>query len=531
MFAPISLNKPDQKIRILRSGVLQNSGCIDGAGSPESRRLRARSEVDRQTLFLPVAIAHGFRAIAPAKFDRQVFGSLGAARFGFGQGAFSCGGKWFVGHAVGLVGWMHLIYPALNAEQAMGGRMAEGIAPRAAAVAVLDGVLGEGRMLAQVDDLLAHLPAQDRARAMRLATMVLRRMEAADAVLIPHLRKVPPVTVVNALRLAVVEIGAGAAAHGVVNAAVEVVRQGKRTGHLTGLVNAVLRKVPGGVPADGAVQKLPRWLRQPMVHAYGREAVAAIEAEHAATPPLDVTVRPGGTGPEGDMLPNGTVRLRSFGQVTALPGYASGDWWAQDAAASMAVPLLAPVAGERVLDLCAAPGGKTLQLAAAGAQVTAVDMSGPRMARVAENLARTGLTASLVVADALHWQPDGAFDAILLDAPCSATGTIRRHPDLPFVKDGSEVADLVALQAALLDQALGWLKPGGRLVFCTCSLLPEEGEAQLAAALARHPGLRVDRPAMPWVDPAWITPDGGLRLRPDCWGGMDGFFMARLVRG
>lgn len=409
--------------------------------------------------------------------------------------------------------------------------MAEGIAPRAAAVAVLDGVLGEGRMLAQVDDLLAHLPPQDRARAMRLATLVLRRMAAADAVLIPHLRKVPPVTVVNALRLAVVEIGAGAAAHGVVNAAVEVVRQGKRTGHLTGLVNAVLRKVPAGVPADAPVQKLPRWLRQPMVHAYGRDVVAAIEVEHAQAPPLDVTLRPGATGPEGDVLPNGSVRLRSFGQVTALPGYSAGAWWAQDAAAAMAVPLLAPVAGERVLDLCAAPGGKTLQLAAAGAQVTAVDMSGPRMARVADHLARTGLVASLVVADALHWEPEGAFDAILLDAPCSATGTIRRHPDLPFVKDGSELPGLVALQAALLDRALGWLTPGGRLVFCTCSLLPDEGEAQLARALARHPAVRVERPAMPWVDAGWITPDGGLRLRPDYWGGMDGFFMVRLARG
>ncbi|MGL4321178.1 MAG: RsmB/NOP family class I SAM-dependent RNA methyltransferase, partial [Paracoccaceae bacterium] len=387
--------------------------------------------------------------------------------------------------------------------------MAEGIAPRAAAVAVLDAVLGQGRMLAQLDDLTAHLPAQDRARAMRLATSVLREMEGADALLIPHLRKVPPLTVVNTLRLAVVEIGAGAAAHGVVNAAVEIVRRGKRTGHLTGLVNAVLRKVPAGLPAGGAVQKLPRWLRQPMVHAYGREAVAAIEAVHAGTPPLDITLKPGAGGPEGQLLPNGTVRLVQYGQVSALPGYAMGDWWAQDVAASMAVPLLAPVAGERVLDLCAAPGGKTMQLAAAGAHVTAVDLSGPRMARVAENLARTGLVANLVVADALHWEPEGAFDSILLDAPCSATGTIRRHPDLTFVKDGSEVAGLVALQAALLDRALGWLKPGGRLVFCTCSLLPDEGEMQLTAALARHPGLRVERPVLPWIDPAWITPEGG----------------------
>jgi 16S rRNA (cytosine967-C5)-methyltransferase len=411
--------------------------------------------------------------------------------------------------------------------------MAEGLAARAAAVALLDAVLGEGRMLSGVDDLLASVPAPDRARAMRLAMTVLRKLEGVDQVISPHLRRVPPLTVVNVLRLAVVEIAGGAAAHGVVNAAVEIVRQGKRTGHMTGLVNAVLRKVPDGDPLAGAaVQKLPRWIRQPMVHAYGREAVAAIEATHAVAPALDLTVKPGSVMPAGgEVLASGSVRLQGAGQVTGLPGYDTGDWWVQDVAAAMAVPLLDPRPGERVLDLCAAPGSKTLQLALAGADVTAVDMSGPRMGRVAENLARTGLAARLVVADALQWQPEADFDAILLDAPCSATGTIRRHPELPFVKDGSELPGLVALQAALLDRALGWLKPGGRLVFCTCSLLPDEGEAQLAGVLARNAGLRVERPAMDWVDPAWVTADGGLRLRPDYWGGMDGFFMARLARG
>jgi 16S rRNA (cytosine967-C5)-methyltransferase len=409
--------------------------------------------------------------------------------------------------------------------------MAEGIAPRTAAVAVLDAVLGQGRMLSDTDDLLAGLGPGDRARALRLAAAVLRGMEGCDRVLSPHLRKIPPLTVVNVLRLAVVELAGGAAAHGVVNSAVELVRRGARTGHLTGLVNAVLRKVPAGYVLHDPVQKLPRWLRQPMVHAYGRDAVAAIEAVHATVPPLDLTVKPGCVAPVGEALPNGSVRLQNPGQVTALPGFAAGEWWVQDAGAAMAVPLLDPRAGEQVLDLCAAPGGKTMQLAAMGAQVTAVDLSGPRMARVAENLGRTGLQAKLVVADALHWEPDSAFDAILLDAPCSATGTIRRHPELPFIKDGSDIAGLVTLQAQLIDRALGWLKPGGRLVYCTCSLLPDEGEAQLAGVLARHAGLRVKRPAMGWVDPAWITADGGLRLRPDYWGGMDGFFMARLVRG
>lgn len=411
--------------------------------------------------------------------------------------------------------------------------MAEGVAARAAAVELLGAVLGEGRMLADLPE--PDLPPGERARAVRLASDVLRHLEPADKVLSRHLRKSPPLLAMNVLRLAVVERAMGAPAHGVVNAAVEMVRRGNRTGHLAGLVNAVLRAVPETGIFDGLPpQRMPRWLRQPLVHLHGREAVEAMEAVQAGHPPVDLTLRAGMVAPEGDLLPTGSLRLRDGGQITALPGFAEGAWWVQDAAAALVAGLVAAQPGERVLDLCAAPGGKTLQLADAGAAVVALDISGPRMARVAENLARTGLSAELVVADALQWQPEEAFDAILLDAPCSATGTIRRHPDLPFVKDGSELAGLVELQAALLDRALGWLKPGGRLVFSTCSLLPEEGEGQLAAALARHPGLRVEKLALPGVEPGWWTPDGGLRLRPDYWaarGGMDGFFMARLRLG
>lgn len=403
---------------------------------------------------------------------------------------------------------------------------------RGAAVALLNAVLGEGALMADAlhSPEFAALPPADRARAQRLALAVLRALEPADKVLHPLMRKAPPLPVWNILRLAIVEMAGGAAAHGVVNEAVGLARAGRKTSHLAGLVNAVLRQVPVGVALNG-VQKLPRWLRQPLVHAYGREAVTAIEAVQAMTPPLDLTLRQDAEAPEGELLPTGSLRLADRGQVSALPGYAAGGWWVQDAAAAMAVPLLGDVQGLRVLDLCAAPGGKTMQLAAAGAEVTALDISGPRMARVVENLARTGLSATCITADALDWQPDQPFDAIVLDAPCSATGTIRRHPDLPFVKDGSEIEGLVALQAALLDRALGWLKPGGRLVFVTCSLLPDEGEAQLTAALGRHPGLTVQRPTLPGIAPDWITPEGGLRLRPDYWadkGGMDGFFMACL---
>jgi 16S rRNA (cytosine967-C5)-methyltransferase len=199
------------------------------------------------------------------------------------------------------------------------------------------------------------------------------------------------------------------------------------------------------------------------------------------------------------------------------------------------VKLLGDVKEMRVLDLCAAPGGKTLQLAAAGAYVTAVDISEGRIARVNENLTRTGLAANVQVSDAFEFSESG-FDAILLDAPCSATGTIRRHPDLPFAKDGSELGALIAQQSAMIDHALTLLKPGGLLVFCTCSLLPDEGEVQIEEALERHEDLSVRRDALErdGIDPEWITEEGGLRLRPDYWseqGGMDGFYMAVLSKG
>ena len=413
--------------------------------------------------------------------------------------------------------------------------MAEGLVARQAALALLMGVMGEGQPLSDLlaaQGPMALLTPADRARAQRLATQVLRQVEPVDRLLSPSLRKAPPLEIMNILRLAVTELNDGAAAHGVINSAVEIAKRGKRTGSFAGLINAVLRSVPAGAPLAAPAQRLPRWLRQPMVHAYGRDAVTAIETVQAAVPPLDLTLN-GPLRPEGLALPTGSMRLKGPGQVSALAGFAEGHWWVQDAGAALAVPMLGDVRGQRVLDLCAAPGGKTLQLAAAGADVTALDISGPRLARVAENLTRTGLAAKLITADALHWQPDALFDAVLLDAPCSATGTIRRHPDLPFVKDGSEIPALVALQTQLFDRALTFLKPGGRLVYVTCSLLPEEGEAQLTAALQRHPDLKVTRPALPGIPDDWFTPDGGLRLRPDYWaeqGGMDGFFMACVTR-
>lgn len=411
---------------------------------------------------------------------------------------------------------------------------------RRSAVYLLDQVLGEGRLLPELigAGALAKLQPEDRARAQRLATETLRGLERADRLLQKHLSKNPPLTVRNALRVATVELCTGGAAHGVVNAAVEIVGRNKKTASMKGLVNAVLRKVAAAGPEAWnklRVPHLPKWLRGPLVDAYGSEAVLAMEAAHFAGAPLDLTAK-GDKGAlhrslGGEFLETGTVRLENAGQVSTLPGFKRGSWWVQDAAAALPVQVLAPEEGEKILDLCAAPGGKTLQIAASGADVTTVDDSKNRMERVFENLKRTGLKANCIVGDVMD--QSGEWDAILLDAPCSATGTIRRHPDLPYAKDGSEFGALIELQAVMLDHALSLLKPGGRLVFCTCSLLPDEGECQVEEALVRHKGLTVDRDALALdgVDSAWITEEGGLRLRPDYWadkGGMDGFYMACL---
>jgi 16S rRNA (cytosine967-C5)-methyltransferase len=409
---------------------------------------------------------------------------------------------------------------------------------RRSAIYLLDQVLDEGRLLSEclAAGALEKLPPEDRARAQRLATETLRGLERADRLLQKHLRKYPPMTVRNALRLGTVELCHGEAAHGVVHSMVEIIGRHRRHGALKGLVNAVLRKVAADGPESWGLlrpPRLPKWLRGPLVQAWGPEAVAAMERAHFAGAPLDITGKPGAnlSALGGDALPTGSVRLMDAGQVSTLPGYSDGDWWVQDAAASIPVHVLAPSKGESVLDLCAAPGGKTLQLAAADALVTSVDVSDARMKRVLENLGRTGLNANTIVGDALEHQ--GQYDAVLLDAPCSATGTIRRHPDLPFAKDGSDFGDLIGLQGQMLHHAWSLVKPGGRLVYCTCSLLPDEGEVQVEEALSITTDMTADRDALnlPGIDPDWITDEGGLRLRPDYWpdrGGMDGFYIARL---
>ncbi|MFO8126645.1 RsmB/NOP family class I SAM-dependent RNA methyltransferase [Yoonia sp.] len=416
-----------------------------------------------------------------------------------------------------------------------------GLPARRSAHHLLMQITGEGRLMAELisGGALARLENDDRARAQRLATEALRGLDRADRMLKPYLKKTPPDHVMNALRLGVIELCSGEAAHGVVNAYVEIVARNKRTQAMKGLTNAVLRKIAAEGPEGWnkrAIPLTPGWLRQPLVAAWGRDAVTGMEAAHFAGAPLDLSVKGDAEAVaqalDGIVLPTGSVRLQNGGQVSALKGYEEGDWWVQDAAAAIPVKLLGDVKGLNVLDLCAAPGGKAMQLAALGARVTAVDISEKRMERISENLARVGLSADCVVSDAFTYE-HGGFDAVLLDAPCSATGTIRRHPDLPYAKDGSEFGALIDQQEAMIDHALTLLKPGGKLVFCTCSLLPDEGEVQAEEALARHPGLRIEADALQidGIDSDWITPEGGLRLRPDYWpdiGGMDGFYMAVL---
>lgn len=410
---------------------------------------------------------------------------------------------------------------------------------RKAAIYLLDQVIGEGRLLTELvqSGALEHLSPPDRARAQRLATETLKGLERADRMLQKHLQKYPPLSVRNALRLGTVEICAlGEASHGVVNSMVEIVSRDKRNNRLKGLTNAVLRKIVEAGPDvwnSLRVPRMPKWLREPLVEAWGDDSVTAMEAAHFAPVPLDVT--PKGDAADvaqslnGDLLPSGSVRLSDAGQVSALPGYETGDWWIQDAAAAMPVKLLELKQGETVLDVCAAPGGKTLQAAAIRARVTAIDLSKRRLARVRENLERCKLHAVVKKGDEL--EVTGEYDAIILDAPCSATGTMRRHPDLPYAKDGAGIGELIALQAQMLDHALGLLKSGGRLVYCTCSLLPDEGECQIEEALQRHNDVELAPLDQDWIEEDWRAPEGGLRLRPDFWadkGGMDGFYMAVL---
>lgn len=406
---------------------------------------------------------------------------------------------------------------------------------REAAILAMVAVTETGALLGDALPVATKgLPVADAARAGRLASGTFRWANRADRVLGPHLRLRPEDAVMHVLRLALFELFVeGAAPHGVVHSAVAGVTKSK-----AGLVNGVLRNVLRRDVDWTAlpVPELPKWLRKSLIKSWGKATVQAMERVQSQRPPLDLTPKVVAEAEgwaaklDGEVLPNGSIRLRDAGQVSGLAGFESGAWWVQDAGATFAARLLDAQPGEAVLDLCAAPGGKTMQLAATGADVVALDSSKKRLTRLHENLARTGLSAKVVAADALKWEPDRLFDAVLLDAPCSATGTLRRHPDLPFARDGSGLDEIVELQRNLLVRAWGWVKPGGRLVYCTCSLFPQEGEQQVEAFLAqtKTAQLAEQRPEFS----AFHSPFG-LRLRPDLWeqkGGIDGFFIAALQK-
>ncbi|MGA0596449.1 RsmB/NOP family class I SAM-dependent RNA methyltransferase [Enterovirga sp. CN4-39] len=335
--------------------------------------------------------------------------------------------------------------------------------------------------------------------------------------------------------------------HAAVDLSVELARRDPKLRHLTGVANAVLRRVArerDDILAEevSPLEDAPVWLAERWARTYGPERATAIARAHREGATVDISIK---SDPEGwadrlggTLLPTGSIRLEDKTAIPELPGFEAGEWWVQDAAAAIPARLLAPRPGERILDLCAAPGGKTAQLAAAGAEVTAVDRSAPRLNRLRQNLARLGLRAEVVCRDGLAFEAE-PFDAVLLDAPCTATGTIRRHPDVAWTKKESDLASLAGLQARLLDHAAGLVRPGGRLVYCVCSLEPEEGEEQAAAFLARHPDF--ERQAIgrdeTGLGSQAVTAEGDLRTLPDGTGlpdsigrGLDGFFAFRVSR-
>ena len=436
-----------------------------------------------------------------------------------------------------------------------------GFAARRVAADILDGVLRRNRAFDELLEVatqprLAALADRDRALVRNLAATVLRRLGTLRHLLGTLLERGPPgeaprvetALLIGAAQILWLEVPD----HAAVDLAVRLVQADRRGARYAGLVNAVLRRLArNGTAAlaglDTAILDTPDWLMRRWSANYGSETARAIADANASEPPLDLTVKGDAAhwakALGGRVLPSGTVRTTVRGPVTGLPGYAEGAWWVQDAAAAVPARLFGDVAGRRIADLCAAPGGKTAQLAAAGARVVAVDRAPARLARIKANLARLGLAAEIVGADILDAEPAAwnaaPFDGVLLDAPCSSTGTIRRHPDVRWRKQAADIAKLAELQGALLARAAEWVKPGGLLVYCVCSLEPEEGVAIVEALLARDARLRRRPIAAAEIAglAECLTPAGDLRTLP-CHladpqarlAGLDGFFAARLER-
>lgn len=387
------------------------------------------------------------------------------------------------------------------------------------------------------------LPPQDRAFARAVAMAALRRLGEIDQILERRLQKAPPLAVLTILRVALAQtLVLDTPAFAAVSTAVKLAERDAKTRPYKNLVNAVLR----GVGRDGpglttAESNLPDWLAQRWKATYGEAALIGLALATREEPATDLTAKPGvdpaelAASVEGEALPGGTVRTGKRGDVAAWPGFEAGDWWVQDAAAAVPARLLAVKAGETALDLCAAPGGKTLQLAAAGAEVVALDRSEARLKRLRQNFERMNLKAEVVAVPAEDWEDDRTFDAVLLDAPCTATGTYRRNPEVLRATRPADVAKLADVQHRLLDAAAAKVKPGGRLVYCVCSLEREEGETQVIAFLRRNPAFRTVAavPAEIGAPDGALTPEGWLRILPSQWaekGGLDGFFAAKLER-
>ncbi len=430
-----------------------------------------------------------------------------------------------------------------------------GFAARESAVRLLAATLHDGRSLDEAlfkEFAKSTMEPRDRALARLIAGTVLRRLGELEVVLNNFLQKpLPerqgqlwPILLSGAAQLLFLQTPP----HAAVSIAVEQVRRDRKACRFDGLVNALLRRVAKeGAEVvqkqDGLQLNIPGWLFARWVETFGEDPARQIAEASLKEAPLDISVK---SDPDqwaqrlgGILLPTGSVRLRAGGRIEDLSGYSDGAWWVQDAAAALPVKLLGSLIGKSVADLCAAPGGKTAQLAAAGAHVTAIDHSPARLARLRANLERLHLRADFVEADAATWVPERTFDAVLLDAPCTATGTIRRHPDILRLKRPEDFHILAGLQSRLLDNAVKLVAPGGTLVYCTCSLEPEEGARQIDQILARVDDFaRVPIAAgESGIAADWITPEGDLSTLP-CHlpqpdkrlSGIDGFYVARLTR-
>jgi len=419
--------------------------------------------------------------------------------------------------------------------------VSDGLAARAAALSVLSEVLRKRRPLDLALENLPHIEARDAAFTRVIASETLRRLGQIETLIRHFVPKAPPphkagptleILYAGACELLFLEV----AAHAAVDAANRLAQADAKAVHFKSLINAVLRRVSREGKAmvaaqDAARLNTPDWLWHRWCDAYGEDTARAIADAHTWQPPVDLVLKQVGLeAPAGEALFDNVVRLTGAGRIDALPGFAEGNWWVQDAAATLPVRLLGDVRGKTVIDLCAAPGGKTMQLAAAGAQVIAVEREAARLERVRENLARTKLDATLVQADVRDFHPDAPAPFVLLDAPCTATGTIRRHPELPWIKSASDVTLCEQGAAELLDAAAAMVAPGGLLVFAVCSLEREEGVEQVERFLERD--ARFARVPVASSDvfgrDELISPAGDLRTLPSH--GMDGFCAARLQR-